>query len=153
MIGASGCLNKCHPNSRKLFDAVNVSMQRRQIRKISKTDIHANFIGEASGLVGVIAVGQRGDKMDDLISRQDVIDACTDRHGICIAKQRLLELPSVQPEREKGKWLKAGTRMGIPLFECSLCECGDEVPTVMGKPSYNFCPYCGADMRGCDSDD
>ena len=58
------------------------------------------------------------------------------------------KLPSVQPEREKGKWLKAGTRMGIPLFECSLCECGDEVPTVMGKPSYNFCPYCGADMRG-----
>ena len=68
---------------------------------------------------------------------------------------RLLSTASVQPQ--KGKWLKAGTRMGIPLFECSLCECGDEVPTVMGKPSYNFCPYCGADMRegeknGCYAD-
>ena len=64
---------------------------------------------------------------------------------------RLLSTASVQPQ--KGKWLKAGTRMGIPLFECSLCECGDEVPTVMGKPSYNFCPYCGCRMEKGDSDD
>ena len=90
--------------------------------------------------------------MSDLISRKEAIKAVKFYETFYDPYPRVIEaledLPSVQPEREKGKWLKAGTRMGIPLFECSLCECGDEVPTVMGKPSYNFCPYCGADMRG-----
>ena len=90
----------------------------------------------------------------DCVDREKVIEAIDDisieideGYGFQYEKWRkyFCELPSIQPL--KGKWLKAGTRMGIPLFECSLCECGDEVPTVMGKPSYNFCPNCGADMR------
>lgn len=34
-------------------------------------------------------------------------------------------------------------------WECSNCGYGEDVPTVMGKPTiWHFCPNCGADMRG-----
>lgn len=33
-------------------------------------------------------------------------------------------------------------------FICSVCECGfKNQPTLMGKPMFDFCPVCGADMR------
>ena len=72
-----------------------------------KTDIPANFIGEASGLVGVIAVGQRGDKMDDLISRQAAIDNLMEiidrpNHAEFLYTDEicgvLCNLPSAQPD-------------------------------------------------------
>lgn len=59
-------------------------------------------------------------------------------------------LASVQPERKKGKWLshydyckKHGYMPSgvLALWWCDQCEQGVEHPT-------NFCPKCGADMRG-----
>ena len=47
-------------------------------------------------------------------------------------------------ERPQGEWLKCQNDM----FRCSNCSQADEVPTAMGNPIYNFCPNCGADMRG-----
>lgn len=47
-------------------------------------------------------------------------------------------------ERKKGKWIEHNPHkwgLGI-VFECS--ECGE---TIDCEPS-NFCPNCGADMRG-----
>ena len=44
-------------------------MQKWQTRKIAKMDIPVNFIGEAFGLVGVIAVGQRGGSMSLITTR------------------------------------------------------------------------------------
>lgn len=33
-------------------------------------------------------------------------------------------------------------------FICSVCECGfKNQPTIMGKPMFDFCPVCGANMR------
>ena len=59
-------------------------------------------------------------------------------------------LPTVQPEPKTGKWIGTefdGYMDGNPVFyewQCSECGCifEDEEPT------YNFCPNCGADMRG-----
>ena len=57
----------------------------------------------------------------------------------------LLELPSAQPERKKGKWIEKEDPYGffnsIPV--CSECGC-----TTKMRERYNFCPNCGADMRG-----
>lgn len=56
----------------------------------------------------------------------------------------LNELPSVQPERKTGEWIEHNPHkwgLGI-IFECT--ECGYEVDCE--EP--NFCPNCGADMRG-----
>ena len=45
-------------------------------------------------------------------------------------------MPIVQPEPKKGKWSD-----GYRWQRCSLCK-------QTGKKSWNYCPYCGADMRG-----
>ena len=69
----------------------------------------------------------------DLISRQAAIDALDCING---AEEVLRALPPAQPEREKGKWSD-----GYRWQRCSLCK-------QTGKKSWNYCPNCGADMRG-----
>ena len=57
--------------------------------------------------------------------------------------ERVVEsLPSA--EREKGKWVFKNDIAAIPTgyYECSECKNG----RLMYKE--NFCPNCGADMRG-----
>ena len=62
----------------------------------------------------------------------------------------LREQPTIEPEREKGKFIGTeydGYADGNPVYyewKCSECGCifEDEEPT------FNFCPNCGADMRG-----
>lgn len=84
--------------------------------------------------------------MDDLISRQQAIDAlCNDYCGghqdckyypNCENLKSIEQLPSAQPERKNGKWLvdEDGN------MECPFCgnTCG------FG----NYCNECGADLRG-----
>lgn len=54
---------------------------------------------------------------------------------------RLLSLPSAEPERKKGKWIdKSGGIEGAWNY-CSVC--GEQAIDL-----YDFCPNCGADMRG-----
>lgn len=49
------------------------------------------------------------------------------------------------PEQKKGKWIDVQDPYGffetIPV--CSECGC-----TTKMRDKYNFCPNCGADMRG-----
>lgn len=49
-----------------------------------------------------------------------------------------------EPERKKGKWLESDT----DGFVCSVCRNRYRCqPTLMGKPMFEYCPVCGADMR------
>lgn len=93
--------------------------------------------------------------MSDLISRQDAIDALYDwsNHTMTDAEAWHLRqvigdiksMPSAEPERPKGKW---ETHPGMNET-CS--ECGHYFPVSEfdRRPFViNFCPYCGADMRG-----
>ena len=73
---------------------------------------------------------------DHLIKESDAIDG-------------LNELPPVQPSR-KGHWIQIDYQRG--KFECSECHTQGYVNTCMYEPRWNFCPNCGADMRG-DTDD
>lgn len=87
--------------------------------------------------------------MDDTISRQAVLDAL---NNIEIPRnaswyqyyQQALtavdKLPPAQPKR--GKWIKISP---ANIYECS--ECGKHVMTN-DICAYDFCPNCGADMRG-----
>lgn len=99
--------------------------------------------------------------MNDLISRGDAIkavlvsnlSACTvfgrSEEGMATAKeliQVIKNLPSAQPERKTGKWKRTyldheamGERPSI--FYCSACNQCIAYPV-------NYCPSCGADMRG-----
>ena len=81
----------------------------------------------------------------DAISRQQAIDALYRVHeynGRSV--EAIKQLPPAQAKR--GKWISADAMFGGVPFYCS--ECGENTrDTVMGKPRWNFCPNCGADMR------
>ena len=99
----------------------------------------------------------------DLISRQDAIDALEEQldylqmlnknenptaegkwYGVNWARNTIADLPYKQNERPKGEWIEK------PIFpftyNCNICNyesCG----------KHNFCPNCGADMRGEKNED
>ena len=98
--------------------------------------------------------------MDDLIRRQDAIDAITasiNQFGSRYTTEQLnmwglftqmiRELPSAQPEAQKyGHWIKIRDEEdGNTLYECSEChkgECHCHIVEV------SYCWNCGARMDG-----
>ena len=98
----------------------------------------------------------------DTIYRQDAIDACcfgiTHARAINVetgevvdlfsvsnkelhkAIERIEALPSAQPERKTGKWIKISP---ANIYECS--KCGKNVMTD-DISAYDFCHGCGARM-------
>ncbi len=85
--------------------------------------------------------------MSDLINRQDAIDAICDDcvnedycGRNCEEVQRMIDLPSVQ---KKGKWTLQDDRTKNHYGWQICSECG----AWISEPT-NFCPNCGADMRG-----
>ena len=95
---------------------------------------------------------------DDLISRQaaiDVVDAVwsvTGDKNVAKVWDQIKDLPSAQPERNRGKWVYAEDEYGIDGYHCN--QCGFFVPWDYAHKfinyieDYHFCPNCGADMRG-----
>lgn len=89
--------------------------------------------------------------MDDCISRQAAIDVAdavwsvTGDKNIAKVWDQIKDLPSAQPERKKGKWREHifdGIMGGRPrALMCTKCN-------VISIYASNFCPNCGADMRG-----
>lgn len=95
--------------------------------------------------------------MDDLISRQAAITAAVEAAdewdgGYNHERQRIIEealarIPSA--ERKKGKWKETDDGWDGTYYVCS--ECGCPWTLIDGTPEdngMNFCPNCGADMRG-----
>lgn len=90
--------------------------------------------------------------MSDLIDRQAAIEALEGEITVTgienavavkgyadLVLDRIRRLPSVQPERKKGVW----KTVGYLTSECS--ECHEQIHELEYG---NFCPCCGADMRG-----
>ena len=100
---------------------------------------------------------------DDAISREAAIkaecDVCAIGGGYdkcqyfmqgCNEIECIRALPSVQPSR-KGHWIEQEDFNGDTYYDCS--ECKESFCLMDGTPTdnlYNFCPYCGADMRGAE---
>lgn len=93
----------------------------------------------------------------DLISRQAAIDAYgdwyveegTEEGFIGTVKQLLEKLPSAQPERMKGKWIRI-TQGAMPeQYICPFCHrtVGTYGVEELLSIQYPYC-HCGADMRG-----
>ena len=90
--------------------------------------------------------------MNDLISRQDVLDyidnmpsKLTSDGRRMVRRFRLTEyiantLPSAKPERKKGQWIEINGTPSFIWLRCSECRYGINCRT-------NFCPNCGAEMR------
>ena len=89
---------------------------------------------------------------DDLVSRQAAFGEIKKCRFVVDAIEKISALPSAQPERKKGKWVYAEDEYGIDGYHCN--QCGFFVPWdyihkfINYIEDYNFCPNCGADMRG-----
>ena len=77
-------------------------------------------------------------QIDPLDPGQGIMKACI-RRAVWRLKQ--VQFTDVRPV-VRGRWIDNG----FTLHKCSLCGCED----AFCKPS-NYCPNCGADMRGWDS--
>ena len=83
--------------------------------------------------------------MSDLISRQAAIDAVNTALFPKIntakdAEKALKSLPSAEPERKCGTWIKLATPISKNNWYCS--ECGNGIVY-----RDHYCPNCGAYMR------
>lgn len=98
--------------------------------------------------------------MSDPIERQDAIDAIfseplyepgmkkRDAEEVILAVfEKIKSLTPAQQGRETGAWIAVDHFAdGKPVYrewKCSKCGCVVEDE----KPTWNFCPMCGADMR------
>lgn len=95
--------------------------------------------------------------MSDLIDRQAAIDALSDEitiTGVTNAiivkdyvqrvKRKLENLPSAQPERKSGKWVRGDAEKLTCSARCSICQ----NRVYEERSPYKFCPNCGAKMEG-----
>lgn len=100
--------------------------------------------------------------MDDLISRQAALDwiinyvrdaiKCNQSiSAMCYIWSHIRKMPSAQPETIKGQWEDVYDCCGSN-YKCS--NCGRKTHTAItfdiegNQYKYEFCPHCGADMRG-----
>ena len=89
-----------------------------------------------------------------------------ERHGVAnchLATMSLADVPTIDPEslRPKGRWEDMyGGRYDNSLYVCSVCRepaLEKSATDFLGRwwsrqePS-NYCPNCGADMRGNDNE-
>lgn len=95
--------------------------------------------------------------MDDSISRQAAIEVIENElDKIDHVPQwvfdrltnKLRELPSA--ERKKGEWIRLDEYPNDVSVKCS--ECGVTLEDWMLGAFYNYCPNCGAEMRGEEDD-
>ena len=94
------------------------------------------------------------------INVADAVWSVTGDKNVAKVWDQIKDLPSAQPERKKGIWQEitegdcsgydptlAGYDDPVVGYVCSCCRYGYE-KEVMGDTLFNFCPNCGADMRG-----
>ena len=96
----------------------------------------------------------------DLIDRQAAIDAVGSmlrrKFGVGgdLAEITIADLPSAEPQRKKGRWMKHEDRS---CWYCSECHADNYFAyswnsnTGTNEFQDNFCPNCGAEMTGGDA--
>ena len=66
-----------------------------------------------------------------------------------IALDTISEAPTVDAvEVVHGRWVRMDAHKGMERFKCSICRSECYVPTCMNDPMYEYCPNCGARMKG-----
>lgn len=58
---------------------------------------------------------------------------------LCVTKDEIEDMPTIQPERIKGRWIEKPHVHGVAY--CSLCD------YELHTNDTNFCPNCGAEME------
>lgn len=53
--------------------------------------------------------------------------------------------PTIQPEPKEGQWIEG--KIYRDVIECNCSECG-QLMTTAASVRMNYCPNCGAKMKG-----
>lgn len=98
-------------------------------------------------------IGEMRDMKNDLISRASAIDIvrfeCGEWEGLAkTIIKRFEQLPSVQSERKKGRWLTSDDMYETGV--CSVCKCDSQEPVSYTIMMFKYCPNCGAEMENDD---
>ena len=104
--------------------------------------------GCLEGIVALMADGEIYDidypsmqePCEDCVSRQAVLDIVNNPLNIRL-DEIVKKLPLVTPERPKGEWISTNPQGKSDNIVCTVCGY-DSIA------DFNFCPNCGADMRG-----
>ena len=105
---------------------------------------------ELNGLLHAIEPAKNEDIARRAISIADyyLIKAENQAKHIQDLEARNSKQSTIEPERKTGRWIKLDIHAHLADHKCTACSQECYVPTCMGEPMYNFCPNCGADMRG-----
>ena len=74
-------------------------------------------------------------------------DRMTTKGGVAISQSQIANAPTVEPEREKGKWIR---RKYTDAFKCSVCGCTPDYDDMVSTDDicvYRYCRWCGAKME------
>ena len=66
-------------------------------------------------------------------------------------KSAIDAMPTIEPERKKGKWIECEHEkwvVGVHALRCSECNGGYHLNNEVKLYHWNYCPNCGADLRG-----
>ena len=107
-------------------------------------------------LLGLPSVVPKLPECEDAVSRADMLDVYAELYDIFddstgIIKQlhktfdKLRELPSVVPKHKKGEWMPETDEVDA-FWVCSACGFPSEASAA--NILYNYCPNCGANLRG-----
>lgn len=85
--------------------------------------------------------------MDDYIKRKDALIAASEDEGFGISiRRRIRQIPAADVrENIHGNWVGIDD-FPYEVFECD--RCGYIIEFAIKEHLANFCPNCGADMRG-----
>ena len=89
------------------------------------------------------------DAMIKRLKAWDTNDA-TDKALYNFALNRVLEAPTVEPERKKGEWKEIDTcnaKVTLQYMLCSACKRWHIVPYYYRITPSEYCPRCGAKMQ------
>lgn len=90
------------------------------------------------------AIPAEEDNITGMGMTYDEMEAYND--GIDEQWKKIVNAPTIEPERPKGKWIVTSEFEDCRYVKCNQCK----VTQVFyyNKPLTNFCPNCGVDMRG-----
>ena len=141
-------------------------MERAKMHSIMVSTTLGHFdYGMTLGMLNeIVKECETSAPVGDTVSRQTVLNLLStmpQEEAITRAMlmQSVKQMSAAQPERKRGKWVKAkgwSTPGSDPVWECSECGKGIHVYGIeyrsysrgVADGQWVSCPNCGADMRG-----